>query len=320
MKRLSLMIGAATLTLALAACGSDSPDSKTDAGTSHKLRVTTIGLCNEQIVWGINQKMFGDLQIDLLPVQSGAAALAALTAGETDVAFVNSLTSFTAIDKGQPLKIIADTALSTEGANGVIVKADSGIKSVKDLQGKTVAVNGLKGLGQVMTDYWIAKESGEPSTAKWTQLPFDQLLPAVAGGKVAAAQVAASQVAEGQKDGTAVSLGNPFYVNTGPIPTAFYLATSDWVSKHQAEASAFAEGMQKASESANDASNDSSRFKVLADFCKSSVEDLQGQPESTYEGKVTMTAYDALVKVLAAQKAISGDHDLDAAVPDFARQ
>ncbi len=319
MKRFAMVAGTATLALTMAACGSGS-GSDAEGGDVKTLRVTTIGLCNEQIVWGIDQKMFGDLKIELVPVQSGAAALAAMTAGETDVAFVNTMTSLTAIGKGEPVKIVADTALSTEGANGVIVSSKSGIKSVSELQGKTLATNGLGNIGQVMTDYWIAKETGEPSSAKWTQLPFDQLLPAVAGDKVAAAQVAASQVAEGEKAGTAVSLGNPFFVNTGPIPTAFYLAKSDWIDANQDTAKAFTEGMQKASESANDPANDDARYPVLAEFCKKGVDIIRAEPESDYEGKVTMKAFDSVVAVLTSQKAIPAEVDWTAAVADFARQ
>lgn len=319
MKRFASATLVAAMALTVGACGSDD-DSGSAGNTSGKLRVTTIGLCNEQIAWGIDQKMFDGLDIELVPVQSGAAALAALTAGETDIAFVNALTSFAAIGKGDPVKIVGNSALSTEHANGLIVHADSGITSVKQLQGKTIAINGLNSIGHAMTNYWIEQEVGEPSTAKFTQLPFDQLLPAVVGKRVEAAQVTASQVSEGEKAGTAKSLGNPFFVNTGPIPTAFYLAKSDWVEKNGDTAKAFADGLQKAAESANDPANDEKRFPVLAEFCKKTVDIIREEPESDYEGKISMEPYQALVKVLVDQKQIPGDVKWDEVVPDFARK
>ncbi|MFG1779527.1 ABC transporter substrate-binding protein [Micromonospora sp. NPDC049051] len=318
MKRFASVTLIATMALAVGACNSDSSGS--DGTNSGKLRVTTIGLCNEQIAWGIDQKMFDGLDVELVPVQSGAAALAALTAGETDVAFVNALTSFTAIGKGEPVQIVGNSALSTEQANGLIVNAKSGITSVRQLQGKTIAINGLNSIGHAMTNYWIEQEVGEKSTAKFTQLPFDQLLPAVVGNRVEAAQVTASQVSEGQKAGTTVSLGNPFFVRTGPIPTAFYLAKSEWVQKNPDTAKRFADGMQKASESANDPANDDKRFPVLAKFCKKPVDIIKQEPESDYEGKVSMDPYRALVKVLVDQKLIPGETKWEDVVPAFARQ
>ncbi|GAB2463579.1 ABC transporter substrate-binding protein [Jatrophihabitans fulvus] len=312
MKRIAATLAASALALAASACSSSD-----DSGGGDALRVTTIGLCNEQIAWGIDQKMFGDQKIELVPVQSGAAALASLQAGEADIAFVNSLTSFTAINKGQKVKIISDTGLSTKGANGLVVKKGGDVKSVKDLQGKTIATNILGGLGQVMTDYWIQKETGQKSTAKWTQLPFDQLLPAVTNGKIAAAQVAAAQVVQGEKDGSAVNLGNPFFATTGPVPTAFYLAGTDWIEKNKDKAETFTKGIEKASQSANDPKNDDKRFPVMAKYCKSTPEAVASEPEATFEGLLTMSAYDSLVSVLKKAGAIT-DKGLDGAVADFA--
>lgn len=321
------MLGAASAAVILSAlaagCGSssdsDSDKASADSGPT-TLRVTTIGLCNEAIVWGMDQGVFKDagLNIKLVTVQSGAAGIAALQSGDADVAFVNTLSAMQAIQGGVDMKVVSGSGLSTEGANAVVVAKDSSIESAKDLQGKKIAINQLGGLGQIVTQSWIARDAGSKSTAEFVTLPFADQVPAVAKGTVDAAQVTATQAQAGEKDGTTKSLGNPFFDGVGPIDTAVYLANADYVSKHEKALTSFADAMTTAADSANDEANDTPRFAAMAKYCKSTPEALAETPEPVYEGKLDMSAFGAIVDLLKDEKQIS-DLDVDKLVPSFAR-
>lgn len=320
-------IGAATASAAalialLAGCSGSTDGSVlvADENGLAPLRVTTLGLCNEAIVWGIDRGIFADHGVDpeLVTVQSGAAGIAALQSGDTDVAFVNTLSALQAVQEGVPLQVVSGSGLSTEGSNAVVVAADSPFTAARDLQGEKIAINQLGGLGQIVTQAWIAADADVPSTAEFVTLPFADQLPAVAGGTVAAAQVTATQVAAGEQAGTIRSLGNPFYDGVGPIDTAVYLADTAFVNANRDALAGFAAAMSETADSANDPSNDTDRLAVQARSCKSTVDALESTPEPLYEGRLDMSAFDSVVALLTEQEQIS-DVDVDALVPDFAR-
>lgn len=305
----------------LTACSSGSASELDEGADGLKtVRVTTLGLCNEAIVWGIDQGIFEDrgVKVELVTVQSGAAGIAALQAGDADVAFVNTLSALQAVAEGVPMKVVSGSGLSTEGANAVVVAADSPMSSPADLQGQKIGINQLGGLGQVVTQAWIEKSAGADSTAEFVTLPFADQIPAVQNGTVAAAQVTATQARAGEESGATKSLGNPFYDVAGPLDTAVYLGTTDFVDKNVETMTDFAEAMTETADSANDEANDAGRFPVMAASCKSTPEELSATPEPVYEGQLDMDALNAVLTLLEDQDQIS-DVDVGTLVPDFAR-
>jgi NitT/TauT family transport system substrate-binding protein len=318
-----LAIGAVVATGALlSACSSGSEGTELDSSSDgmKTVRVTSLGLCNEAIVWGIDQGIFAkhNVNVELVKVQSGAAGIAALQSGDTDVAFVNTLSAMQAVEEGVPMKVVSGSGLSTEGANAVVVGADSPIASPKDLQGKKIGINQLGGLGQIVTQAWIEKDAGSKSSAEFVTLPFADQVPAVQNGTVAAAQVTATQARAGEQSGATKSLGNPFFDVAGPLDTAVYLGNEEFVDANTETMTDFAEAMTETADSANDEANDAKRFPVMAASCKSTAEDLAATPEPVYEGQLDMDALNAVVTLLKDQDQIS-DVDVNSLVPEFAR-
>jgi NitT/TauT family transport system substrate-binding protein len=321
-RTVSALCAAVVIPALVAGCTGSSEGTELATGEDglKPLRVTTLGLCNEAIVWGLDQGVFADHGIDvqLVTVQSGAAGIAALQSGDTDVAFVNTLSAMQAVEEGVEMRVVSGSGLSTEGSNAVIVGAQSPVTSAKDLQGQTIAINQLGGLGQIVTQAWIAADAGAPSAAEFVTLPFADQVPAVANGTVAAAQVTATQVLAGVEAGTVKSLGNPFFDGIGPIDTAVYLADTGFTDANTQTMTDFADAMTEVANSANDTENDADRFPVMAASCKSTPEVLASTPEPLYEGRLDMSAFDAVLAVLTEQGQVT-DIDVDALVPDFAR-
>jgi NitT/TauT family transport system substrate-binding protein len=307
--------------LALAGCAADTPEpaATSEAGLT-TLRVSTLGLCDESISWGISEGIFADhgIEVELTTVQSGAAGIAAIQAGEVDVAYANPLTSLQAIAEGVALKIVSGTGLSTEDSNEVVVATDSEFEQATDLQGQTIALNALGGLAQIVTDAWIADAVGGDSTAQYVAIPFADQVSSVVGGSVPAAEVAASQSVSAQAEGTVRSLGNPFFDGIGEIPTAFYVADGAFEEANADTLASFAEAMTDTAESANDTANDEARDAVRAESCMSTVEALEGSAEPKYEGQLDMDNFDTLVTLLTDSEAIA-EIDVDSIVPSYAQ-
>ncbi|MFT4306473.1 MAG: ABC transporter substrate-binding protein [Microbacterium sp.] len=313
------LAGTATTLLALTACASGTTDEPTTEAGLTTVRVSTLGFCDDPIVWGIDQGIFADagLDIELVTVESGAAGISALQADEIDLAYANPLTSLQAIENGVGLSVVSGSSLSNEDSYRLIVAADSGIDTAADLDGTTIAISALGSLGEIMTAEWIA-ENGSGATAEFVALPFADQVPSVVGGTVAAAAVSFTQAASALEEGTVVSLGNPYFDGVGEIPTSFYVGESGWVEENAAAAAAFAEAMNEVAASASDPANDQARFEVTAAACGSTAEDLAETAEPTYTGQLDADGVAALIDILVEADAISAI-DVDEVLSDGAR-
>lgn len=93
--------------------------------------------------------------------QGAAPLFEAQRAGAVDTSYAGDLPVLMAAAGKVPLKIIA-TNVGDGGANGLIVPANSPIKSVKDLAGKTVVVSSARGSISQHLLYAALEEAGVP--------------------------------------------------------------------------------------------------------------------------------------------------------------
>jgi NitT/TauT family transport system substrate-binding protein len=118
---------------------------------------------------------------------TGVAMVAAVMSGEYQFAFSALVGILQARDKGLPVKIIAAGSSSTgvKGADVTMIHAGpkSGIKSAKDLEGKTVSVNALNGLLQMLGKAAVKADGGDPAKVRFVELPFADALAALQAGK-----------------------------------------------------------------------------------------------------------------------------------------
>ena len=81
-------------------------------------------------------KKYG-LELEILWTQGAGESQQATISGSVDIGLAGTLAAFGAFQKGAPLRIIA--AEATGAADFWYVRADSSVKSIKDLDGKTIA-------------------------------------------------------------------------------------------------------------------------------------------------------------------------------------
>jgi len=116
----------------------------------------------------IEKGYFKELGVDVTvtPVQSAAAAIAPLAAGELEIAGgVTSTALFNAIDRGVALKIVATKGGAVKGfdASQFIIRKDlidSGqVKEVKDLKGKKMALANIQSGAEAEASFFL-KQGG----------------------------------------------------------------------------------------------------------------------------------------------------------------
>lgn len=213
--------------LALSACSSGgSGTATTEAGGNGDvttLKVATIGLTSDgSLITGIEQGFFEEegLEIETSIVANPPAGLAAVQGGQVDIAYSPSIPLLNALSQNVPIQVIGAADGYPMGASdledpaevddtGLFASASSGITSVDDLAGKTIAIPARKAQLEVVIAGELEKAGIDPATGvNWVVLDFTSAVAALQNGTVDAAGLVSPFTAEAL-DGGSVQLSAP---------------------------------------------------------------------------------------------------------------
>jgi NitT/TauT family transport system substrate-binding protein len=187
---------------------------------------------------GIAEQSGLNLQVQNL--YAGAAVQAAIAGGSGDIGLTNVSSLATARERGLPLVMVAPAALYTskEPTSVLMVALDAPFRTARDLNGKTVAVNGLKSISQLGPQIWIDKNGGDSTTVHFIDMPFAEMPQALATHRIDAALIAEPQATGAKKEARAFA---PVYDAIGQrfLITAWF-STAAWVSANADQARKFA--------------------------------------------------------------------------------
>ena len=187
--------GIAALALLLAGCGGgDEGGAPAGEGGVTKLAVQeTAGVPSAFVGFGIEKGFFDEqrLDIELQPTQGGAATIPALVSGDIQVGGSNVVSLLLASSKGLPIRAIAGgTTAQASGEKdfgALIAPRGKGIAGPAELEGKTIAVNTLNNIAEVVVKAALEKEGVDPDSLKLSEVPFPEMQPALEKGSVDAA-------------------------------------------------------------------------------------------------------------------------------------
>ncbi|HET9075912.1 MAG TPA: ABC transporter substrate-binding protein [Acidimicrobiales bacterium] len=203
------------MTLLAAACGSSShgtatssastapaassPASTTSGGggsSSAKTETINVGVLPiadvAPLYLGIKQGFFSQQHLDVVPhsLQGGAAVASAVVGGSLQFGFGATANLVLAKAHNLPLQFVANgdqAAADASGAwSGILVKAGSGITSISQLAGKTIAANAVQGQNELALDSILKSNGVNPSSVHVVALPFPTMPSALQSGQVAA--------------------------------------------------------------------------------------------------------------------------------------
>ena len=174
------------------------------------------------------------------PQNSGSAISAAVVGGSYAIGKSSLVSLIIAHAKGVPFVLVAGGGLyDAKNPNfGLVVKADSPLKTAADLNGKSVAVSALNDLYAIGTKAWMDKNGGDSSTIKFLELPISAVADAIAAGRV-----------------DAIALR---FMYTG------WFTTMDYLAKNQATVEKFVRAMRESSAYVN--AHPADTVDVLAKF------------------------------------------------------
>src|SRR5919202_3631450 len=139
---------------------------------------------------GIKKGFFSAQGIDInkRTLQSGNDIVLALANGNGEIGYLGWVPMI--IARTQGIKLQAVAASEVEGTSNadnwqnILVKGSSSIRTPQDLSGKTIAVNALKGVGEVMIKAALKKVGVNPNSIKLVALPFPAMRTALNNGQV----------------------------------------------------------------------------------------------------------------------------------------
>jgi NitT/TauT family transport system substrate-binding protein len=190
-----------------------------------------------------------DATVDSIP--SGAAILAAVAGGAVDVGFANLISIAVAYKHNVPVTLLAPGSLytATIPTSVLMVPKDSPAKTGRDLNGKTLAVNGLKTITQYAPELWIDKNGGDSSTVKFVEMTFPQIVEALGSNRVDAAIVADPFIAQAKP--AARILADAYDAIGSRYIIGCWFSTTQWAAAHPALAGRFAQAIARTAQWAN---------------------------------------------------------------------
>jgi len=177
--------------VALAGCGGDDEESAGGEGGVTKIKVGVLPISNVAPLYlGMKKGFFKEEGLEVEPSigQSGNELVTGMVSGSTDFAFLGYVPLMSARGQGLPVKVVAnaDNGAETEEKEWTLIltKKGSPIKEPADLADKTIAVNALKGVGEVAIKAALEKRGVSPDKVKLLEIPFPEMPAALDKGRV----------------------------------------------------------------------------------------------------------------------------------------
>jgi NitT/TauT family transport system substrate-binding protein len=157
----------------------------------------------------------------------------------------------TAFKKGMPLRIVAPASVYDGSVPQValVVPTASPIRRAKDLEGKTIATNPIRGISSISVEMWMKKNGADPATLKFVEIPRGAMAPALQQGHVDAATLTEPFLALNKA--TTRILAAPYSAVSPRFLTVVFSATDQWSQANPDLVRSFAAVMKRTAAWAN---------------------------------------------------------------------
>jgi len=237
------------------------------------------------------------LDVEVMSSPNGAAIAAAVASGAVQIGNSSVSSLAQAHVKHIPFVIIAPGGLYSAHAPSAILflPRQSPIKNGKDLNGKTIGINNLRGVPQYGTQAWIDAHGGSSETVRFIEMSAPDIIGAlqqnrIDAGLVPEPYVTAARAAVQPLAAVFDAVAPSFMINV-------HFATLDWAKSHIDIVRRFRDCIKKTSAWANKNSDQSGQ--ILMRYSKLSPETLRTMQRTIFADDVSAAEIQPLIDLTA---------------------
>jgi NitT/TauT family transport system substrate-binding protein len=195
------------------------------------------------------------LDSEISRIAGGPTIMAAVASGNLDIGWGNAIDVTVAHSRGIPITILATATIEDQSDAGTGLLATtiaSGLKTAKDLNGKTIALLSLRNFTEMATRNFIDKNGGDSKTVHFIELPYSQMPDALNAGRIDAAVLDNTADPAIGKPGDPLRVMSAVFFTVAPrLEGAVWYTTKTWIAAHPNEAKKFVAVMKQTAEWGN---------------------------------------------------------------------
>ena len=193
------------------------------------------------------------LEIQITPVQGGAASIPAMIAGELDIAFgaVPSMLSGSA--NGLDLRLIAEQNRASPGFSDISALPDAGLEGDPvALEGKRLGLNTFANTAELTARSVIEAAGGDFDDVEPVEVPFPEMIPMLERGEIDAAFLVEPFTTIARQTLDARSVADPYTGETEGLPVGSYTTTENFAANFPNTVRAFQRAIIEATDIARE--------------------------------------------------------------------
>jgi NitT/TauT family transport system substrate-binding protein len=200
------------------------------------------------------QGLFKDqgLNVNFVPVTSSETAIKDQVNGIYDITGGNYVSYIQAEQDGEAkLDIFAEGSVMDQGAQGIYTMPGSPIKTLADLEGKTVGINAPDNILYLLVASVMADHGLSVNKVKFKDIPFPNMAGALKSGDINAAVFPEPFASSAEEADGAVPLVDLNQGATTNFPVQGYVVTKQWAQKYPKTLAAFYKALEEGQEIAD---------------------------------------------------------------------
>lgn len=246
-----------------------------------------------------DQGFFAAVGIDaeITSLANGAQIIAAIVGGAAEFGSGGTTSIALARERGIPILMVAPAGAYSAAirSHGLVVRADSGIRSPRDLAGKTFAGSALKTIADVAFRAWLAKYGVDYTSLKRVDMPYSAQSAALAAGRVDAIDLEEPFLSQALAEPNTRFLGGVFDAIAPQWVEGAYFCMADYARANSGMVKRFADAIAMAGAWAN--KNPAAAWRVLDAITRTTTP--PGRPHALYPERLKVSDVQPLIDASA---------------------
>ena len=287
------------------------------------IKVGTIKMASLTNAWVAKQAGFFErngLNVELVEFRNGNEAVSAHQGGAVDLMLTIPGTSMSAMERGFDLVMIMQNETAREkgpDVGAILVRSDSPFQSLKDLEGKRVALGSVKSQYSVAMEKAFSLKGADPKKVQFVEIPFFTQSDVLRAGGVDAIGALDPWVTQLTSTGAARVL-SWMYAESVPLqPVGAWYAKTAFLEKNADATKRFVKAMREAIDYMH-ADEDRARKNVAA-FTGMDPALVQKMPVNLWSYKIDQSKWQAVADMLTDNGLLEKKHRAEEYISDYAK-